>query len=218
MADSAEERILYLLKSRGAQTAAAIAGALGVTSVAARKQLASLAKSGLVDFSDRREAVGRPRRYWALTEAGHGRFPDSHGALTLELITAARAAFGEAGLERLISQREAATLAAYRQALEGLSDLKARLRALAEARSREGYMAEVAESAEGGYLLVENHCPICVAARACQGFCRSELAIFQEVLGPEVTVERVDHLLAGARRCAYRVRAVGGAGNSPPSS
>ena len=205
MAESAEERILYLLKSRGPQTAASIAGALGVTSVAARKQLAGLAKGGLVEFSDRREAVGRPRRYWALTAAGHGRFPDSHGALTLELITAAREAFGEAGLERLISQREKATLTAYGRALEGCSDLEARLRALAEARSREGYMAEVAESAEGGYLLVENHCPICVAARACRGFCRSELSIFQEVLGPEVTVERVDHLLAGARRCAYRV-------------
>jgi predicted ArsR family transcriptional regulator len=57
----------------------------------------------------------------------------------------------------------------------------------------------------GGFLLVENHCPICAAARVCQGFCRSELELFREVLGPGVEVERTEHVLAGGRRCAYRV-------------
>jgi predicted ArsR family transcriptional regulator len=37
------------------------------------------------------------------------------------------------------------------------------------------------------------------------GLCRSELAIFRAVLGADVTVERTDHILAGARRCAYRI-------------
>ena len=57
-----------------------------------------------------------------------------------------------------------------------------------------------------GYLLVENHCPICSAAAQCQGLCAAELAVFRAVLGPDVDVERTDHILAGARRCAYRVR------------
>jgi predicted ArsR family transcriptional regulator len=55
------------------------------------------------------------------------------------------------------------------------------------------------------YLLVENHCPICAAAAACTGFCRSEQAIFEHVLGRDIRVERIEHLLAGARRCAYRI-------------
>jgi predicted ArsR family transcriptional regulator len=52
---------------------------------------------------------------------------------------------------------------------------------------------------------MENHCPICAAATLCQSFCRSELEIFQDVLGPGARVERTDHILAGARRCAYRI-------------
>jgi predicted ArsR family transcriptional regulator len=56
-----------------------------------------------------------------------------------------------------------------------------------------------------GFLFVENHCPICAAARACSGLCRSELEVFRGALGDGVTVERTDHILAGARRCAYRV-------------
>jgi predicted ArsR family transcriptional regulator len=40
-------------------------------------------------------------------------------------------------------------------------------------------MAEVKTQADGSCLLIENHCPICAAAEACQGFCRSELEVFQ---------------------------------------
>ena len=73
-------------------------------------------------------------------------------------------------------------------------------------RSAEGYMAEVQSTGRGAYLLIENHCPVCAAARACRGLCRSELEVFQAALGPDVEIERADHLLTGARRCSYRVR------------
>jgi predicted ArsR family transcriptional regulator len=44
-----------------------------------------------------------------------------------------------------------------------------------------------------------------VAAAECQGFCRAELETFQEVLGPDASVERTEHIVQGDRRCAYRV-------------
>jgi predicted ArsR family transcriptional regulator len=69
-------------------------------------------------------------------------------------------------------------------------------------------MAEAKRLPDGDVLLIENHCPICVAAKACQGFCRSELNLFRDVLGPEVHVEREEHILSGARRCAYRLSRV----------
>jgi len=52
---------------------------------------------------------------------------------------------------------------------------------------------------------VENHCPICAAARLCTGLCREELNLFRKVLGRDVRIERISHILAGANRCAYRV-------------
>lgn len=56
-----------------------------------------------------------------------------------------------------------------------------------------------------GWLLIENHCPICAAAESCQQFCRTELALFQQLFAETATVSRVDHLLSGARRCAYKL-------------
>ena len=205
MPKSSQDRLLYLLKSRGPQTTAAIAERLGMTTVAARKHLAKLLEDGLVAFEDERISVGRPKRTWSLSEAGHARFPDTHSDLTLELLQSIERVFGADGVERIIAQREQETLDGYQSALSECDDLAARVQALTKIRRREGYMAEWKRRADGSFQLIENHCPICAAAAECQGLCRSELAIFQIVLGPDVTVTREEHILAGARRCSYRI-------------
>ncbi|MFZ5551155.1 MAG: helix-turn-helix transcriptional regulator [Pseudomonadota bacterium] len=213
---STTDRLLYQLKSRGPQPAATLAAACAITPMGAHKQLQALAGQGLVDFHDEPQGVGRPRRIWALTHAGHGRFPDRHGDLTVQLLRHAAEHLGPQALDTLIAAREAESEAQYRQRLAGAASLGERVQALAEARHEEGYMARAlpdpeggADGTDGGWLLVEDHCPICAAATQCQGFCRSELALFQRCLGPGVEVQRTEHLLAGARRCAYRIRSLG---------
>jgi predicted ArsR family transcriptional regulator len=94
----------------------------------------------------------------------------------------------------------------YRERLPGPdAPLADRVAALAKIRHGEGYMADWREEPDGSFLLIENHCPICAAATLCQGFCRDELELFREMLGPGATVERGEHLLSEARRCVYRV-------------
>ena len=205
MTTSTEDRLLYLLKSRGAQTAGDAGALLGMTAPGAQQQLAKLAAAGLVTAEDRKQGRGRPRRYWHLTAKGHARFPDRHSDLTLEVLKSTEEVFGPEGLERLIEHREKATLAAYRAELKGCRSLEERLDGLSKIRAREGYMADWEQLDERRFLLIENHCPVCAAAAACQGLCRSELEIFRAVLGPAASVERQDHILAGARRCAYLV-------------
>lgn len=204
MSDGNAERILFLLKTRGPATAATLARSLRITPMGARQHLARLAAEALVTHSDERLTVGRPKRHWRLTAKAEARFPDSHAQMTVEILAAARRAFGAKGLDRLITQRERDTLSRYKSAMRGVRNLAERVRRLAALRSEEGYMAECSRTADGSLLLVENHCPVCAAARACQGLCRSELDIFRAVL-PGATVQRSDHILAGARRCAYRI-------------
>jgi len=197
------DRLLFLIKQHGPLLGSEIAAALGVTHEAVRQHLVRLEADRLVAPVAERNGVGRPARRWHLTSAGHGRFPDTHADLALALIRTVADEFGEAALDRLIERREAATRAEYAAALSGSADLKERVRRLAELRSRDGYMAAWAEAPEGGFLLVENHCPICAAAMLCQGFCRAELGLFRTLLG--VRVERVEHIPLGARRCAYHI-------------
>jgi predicted ArsR family transcriptional regulator len=205
MQDRTTNRMLYSLKVAGPQTAAALAERLGVTPVAVRQMLARLCEDGLVGFEDSRETVGRPKRFWHLTDAGNRQFPDNHAGLTADILASVSAVFGDAGLDSLIAHREKATLNQYRAALEPLNSLEAKVQQLAEIRSAEGYMAEARHEVNGDLFLIENHCPICVAAKACQKLCRSELEVFQAALGPNVEISRFEHILKGARRCAYRI-------------
>jgi predicted ArsR family transcriptional regulator len=203
--DRSRDRILFHLKTRGSQTAADVGLRLGMTSAGARQHLVKLETAGLVESEDQREGRGRPRKYWRLAQRGHDRFPDRHSDLTLDLLRSMRDVFGDGGLEKLIEYREHASVADYRKGVGERRSLRQKLTALAKIRSREGYMASVVQDTRESFLFVENHCPICAAAATCQGLCRSELAIFRAVLGADVTVERVEHILAGARRCAYRI-------------
>jgi predicted ArsR family transcriptional regulator len=202
------DQALFLLKTHGPQSTQQLADLLGMTSMGARRQLEAALELALVTFDDVSDKVGRPARHWRLTDAGNARFPDRHSELALQLIAQTRTLFGEAGLERLIEAREHAIEAHYRVEVEGQRGLPAQVEALARARDAEGYMAVSEAQADGSVLLVENHCPICAAARECQKFCRSELEIFQRVMGQGCKVERSEHLLAGARRCVYVIRPV----------
>src|SRR5688572_20487393 len=196
------DQILLLLKSKGPAQTKGLAEAMGISRQAARFQMERLAVEGLVEHVTERAGVGRPRRSWSLTAKGNQRFPDTHAQMTVELIEAVREEFGAGGLDRLVARREKATEVAYRKALEDAGPLEQRLARLAEVRAAEGYMAEWSRREDGTYLLIENHFPICAAAAACQGFCRSELALFEMMLSP-AKVERAEHILTGARRCAY---------------
>lgn len=204
MADRTRTRLLNALKSSGPQTAAELATGLKVTTVAVRQHLDGLHSEDLVEFEDLKGAVGRPKRVWALTAAGHQQFPDNHSNLVLGLLNGMSEIFGEDGLDKLIAHREAQSRKIYKEAVGTADDLPGKLDVLAELRNREGYMADVAADGDA-YLLIENHCSICAAATACQGFCRSELTLFRDVLGPEVSVERTEHQLSGGRRCVYRI-------------
>jgi predicted ArsR family transcriptional regulator len=193
------------LKMRGEQTTVDLSRSLGITSEAVRQQMTRLAAQQLVVSRPVSRGVGRPAQSWQLTDAGNRRFPDTHAQLTVDLLRTVRSELGEAAIETVIGRRERDTLALYEREMAGIEDTDGRVARLAAIRTREGYMAEWSREADGSLLLVENHCPICAAAATCQDFCRAELAVFQRVLGDSVTVKREEHILAGARRCAYRI-------------
>jgi predicted ArsR family transcriptional regulator len=204
-----KRRIVERLKRSDAKVAD-LARALDMTEAGVRQHLDALEQNGLV-VSRPGVAVGRgrPPTVWTLSELAQDLFPDRHDDLTVELISAVRSALGDRGLQRVIDARAEGQRAAYTNAVPKRGTLRARAEALARVRTDEGYVAEVVDDPDGrGVLLVEHHCPICTAATSCPGLCGSELELFREVLGPKVKVERTQHIIAGDRRCTYRIEPV----------
>jgi predicted ArsR family transcriptional regulator len=205
---AARAAVLDLLKREGPVSADDLARRLGITAMAVRQHLYALAEAGRAAFAEQSRPRGRPVKLWRAEAAADAHFADGHAALAADLIVQMKKAFGEEGLDRLLRLRNVELEKAYRARTDKAATLKARLEALAKIRTAEGYMAEVRREPQGNaWLLVENHCPVCAAARLCTGLCREELALFHRVLGRDVRIERVSHILAGAGRCAYRVTA-----------
>ena len=108
--------------------------------------------------------------------------------------------------DRLIVERTRAQLKRYKAQMPPKdAPIQKKVAALAKIRRDEGYMAEWSKERDGTFLLVENHCPICAAAQVCQALCRDELTLIRSLLGRSTRVEREEHILVGARRCAYRI-------------
>lgn len=200
-------KVLFAIKTKGPIATAILAKSLGMTAEAARQQVQKLLAEGLiVGIQSSGQGPGRPRQSWVVSTAGNRCFPDTHAQLSGQLINSIRTLFGEDGLEKLIIQREEEARILYQRHCDS-PKLAQRLQQLAQIRSDEGYMARV-EASGGDWLLIEDHCPICVAAQACQNFCRSELQLFQEIIGEEAKVIREQHLLNQGARCVYRITPV----------
>lgn len=204
MKKPAADRILMFLKMRGEATSLLISKELSITKEGARKHLLNLAGEGLIRSVAKSEGIGRPSTYYTLTEKGLSQFPDSHADVTVQILRSVKDLLGENALNLLINDREKNTYERYEKALVNTESLEQRLDMLVKVRSEEGYMAEWTKEGND-YFLIENHCPICAAAAECQGFCRAELSNFQNLIGKNYQVERINHILSGGQRCVYKI-------------
>ncbi len=208
MKKNSPDRILMLLKMRGGATSQLIAEELAITKEGARKHLLNLSEEGLVKATVKSEGVGRPSTYYSLTNKGLSRFPDTHAEVTVQLLKSVKKLLGDNALDLLISDRETVVYDKYTKEMQGTETLEQKLEVLSKKRSEEGYMAEWKKEGDE-YFFIENHCPICAAATVCQGFCRSELHNFKQLVGSGYNMERVEYIVENGNRCVYKIEKAG---------
>lgn len=174
----------------------------------ARQHLAQMEQEGLVTtIPGEPQGRGRPVRRWKLSAEGHGKFPDAHAHVTASMIISIKDVLGEEALNKVIEHRTRLMLNDYSRTIASAKTLPEALDLLCQLRTEEGYMAEVQSLEDGNFSLIEHHCPICIAAKSCRGFCDSELEVFQKTLEKHADVTREEHLIMGARRCSYLIEA-----------
>jgi len=199
------QAILGLLKQQGPSDSEALAAQLGISAMAVRQHLYALHAQKLVTYQEEQRPIGRPAKMWGLTPGAESHFPDAHAGLTVNLLNAVEQTFGEEGVKRVVLQSTQQQIEIYRSRIPARAPLQNRLKKLISLRNDEGYMAEVQRQSDGSFFLIENHCPVCAAAKVCPLLCDSELDVFRAVLGEGVVIERTEHIMAGARRCVYRI-------------
>ncbi len=193
------------MKTAGPNDSKSLAARLGVSPMAVRQHLYALRRLKLAGYKLESRPSGRPAKIWRLLRAADRYYPDGHAGLSVNLIAAARSAFGQKQLGRLLARLGEREKQVVAQQMPARTSLREKVAALARIRSGQGYLAEMKEPEEGVYLMIQNHCPIFAAAGACEGLCETEQGVYQAVLGPACKIERTEHALYGARRCVYRI-------------
>jgi DeoR family suf operon transcriptional repressor len=200
--------VLYAVRRRGEATAEQVAGQLGMSVSGARQHLSALAADGLVEATEGAPVVARRGRralVYAATEAADAYFPKAYGELTNELLGYV-AASDRALLDELFARRREQRIVNARARLAGKRTLGARVAELTRILDEDGYLASHERVGRGVHRIVEHNCAIWAVAERYGQACTSELEFIRSVLA-DASVERVEHMVAGARRCAYEIRA-----------
>ena len=141
---------------------------------------------------------------YAATDAADAYFPKAYGELTNELLGYVADTDREL-LDQLFAKRREARIANAQARLANKRTLGAKVAELTRILDEDGYLASYEKVAPDVYRIVEHNCAIWAVAQKYGQACSSEIEFIRAVL-PEAHVERVQHMIAGARRCAYEVR------------
>ncbi len=195
--------ILQFLKRNGEANTEALSAHTRITPSGARQHLAALEQDGFITCRDDRDGRGRPRKIYALTDAGDGLFPRAYEGLTNELLDYLNEENPDL-LMRIFDRRGHRRLDRASVRIAGLS-FAGKVAELAAILDEDGYLADFIARPDGSYLIREHNCAVLAIAERHQHACSSELEFLQALL-PEATVTRVAHRIAGGHFCAYEVR------------
>jgi predicted ArsR family transcriptional regulator len=200
-------RVLYAVRRRGEATADEVARQLEMTVSGARQHLSALVEDGLLAARDapaRPGQRGRRTLVYAVTPEGDARFPKAYGELTNELLGYLAEEHPDV-VDTLFERRREARIANARRRLAGRRSLAEQVAELTRILDEDGYLATCEPAGRGAWRILEHNCAIWAVAQRYGQSCSSELDFIRAVL-PDADVERVEHMVAGATRCAYEVR------------
>lgn len=192
-----------------ALTVAELARDLGLSEVAVRRHLGLLERDGLVQaVTVRRDGPGRPSAQYSLTERARRLYPDGNADLANELLDYLEDSYGRKALLGFLRWRQARQGERYTAALDGdAGGLAERTEQLAELLTADGFPSEVNEvaAAEGRTVLElrQHHCAIADVAEEHPELCAYEAALFQRLLG--VQVSRRQTIAGGAPACVCSI-------------
>ena len=228
-------RVARLILENGPVTAAALSTRLGLTPAAVRRHLDNLLDDGLIEiriarvYGSRRR--GRPAKLFAITDAGRSAFEHTYDDLATSALRFLAERAGPDAVAEFARRQVAELERRYRPVVDAAPD-SARVRALAEALSADGYAASATTvpastgpvgtgpastgpASPGpaqppaapavGEQLCQHHCPVAHVAAEYPQLCEAETEAFGRLLG--TPVQRLATIAHGDGVCTTHVTA-----------
>jgi predicted ArsR family transcriptional regulator len=206
-------RIARLIMEHGPVTAAALGTRLGLTPAAVRRHLDQLLAAGLIESRLARvygnRGRGRPAKLFAITDAGRSAFEHAYDDLAASALRFLAERAGPGAVTEFARRQVAELERKYRPVVDAAPPA-AKVRALAEALSADGYAASATTmpapgGQPAGQQLCQHHCPVAHVAAEYPQLCEAETEAFGRLLG--APVQRLATIAHGDGICTTHVTA-----------
>ena len=200
---STREKILETILSRQRVTINDLAEQVGINPISVRHHIGKLEAESLVASDDERHGVGRPLRYYRLTEFGLESFPTRYMALTTRLLDNIKNTMPEGTVAALFTQlgTEMAKDASAEVDLN-LLPLEERLEVLREFLQNEGFNISWEMQGESVHIK-ELNCPYYQVGQSHPEVCYVDRTVISSIMNGPAT--RVHCVLDGDNHCTYVV-------------
>ncbi len=198
-------QVARLILELGPCTAATLGGRLGLTPAAIRRHLDNLIADGMVETRTARtygnRGRGRPAKVFVITDAGRSAFEHAYDDLATSALRFLEGTYGSQAVAEFARQQVSELERRYAPVLaEAGGALAARVQALADALSADGYAASagpvpttaavnVTAAVKGtasGEQICQHHCPVAHVAAEFPQLCEAETEAFGRLLGTPV--------------------------------
>ena len=220
---STRATIARLILENGPVSAAALGTRLGLTPAAVRRHLDGLLAGGMIEVrSARRPASrgrGRPAKLFVITDSGRSVFEHAYDDLATSALRFLDEVAGPGAVAEFARRQVAELEHRYRPVMAS-ADPSAKVQALAEALSADGYAASATGAPAsspvpptahgpaltvlaGGEQLCQHHCPVAHVAAEFPQLCEAETEAFGRLLG--TPVQRLATIAHGDGICTTHV-------------
>ncbi len=200
-AKSTRDRILQTLLIRERCTINELADIVQINPISVRHHIARLEADGLVTSDETRHGVGRPRRFYYLTEQGREHFPTRYIRLTMRLLEQLKESVPPIFVKGLFTQMAQEMASNYRSEMEGLP-IEKRMDLVKQFLSQEGFNVEV-EKLGDDYHIRESNCPYFQVGQTHPEVCSLDQTLISTLLN--IPAQKVQCLLHGDAHCIYIV-------------
>jgi predicted ArsR family transcriptional regulator len=199
-----KKKLLYYLKIMQQAGLEELASVMKVSRMAVHKHLALLQQRDLVESTEIRGRVGRPRIVYRLTGQSKSVFPKSYSAIATHALDFIEKNMGKDAVKRVLYERQSELFDQYYKRLKGL-DFDKQVKELARIRDEEGYIAESKKSKnDGKHILLEYNCPIIHIAEKHWEACSTETELFEKLLGAKI--ETTHRAAKGDSVCKFMIK------------
>lgn len=161
-----------------------------------------------------RTQVGRPEIFYRLTAKADALFPQAGVALTLNLLEALKALFGDTAPDRLLFQHFQQQLEQWRPKLVKAKSMVEKATLLAGLREKDGCFGRCKYDPERGFRIEEYHHPLLPVFEKFPHAVAMELRMLEQLLGTKIMRREIPGGRGGPARVDFEVATLGVKGAS----